>query len=269
MLDKKEGNGPDISHLFVALCRAVGIEARYKRALVTNASGMGDGIPDTVERIYAQVKIDGKWLDADPADKRNTKIGQLTIKIQEDRETYSEYKNENTTGVTLADRDTTSSQESSSTVSNFNNSYPPEMQQYLLPVNSTAIQAKANELILGKTTDYEKAKAIYDWVNNNKGYAFYYNTSKGAEGMLNASSGNCCDLAHLLVALFRAAGLPARYKHNTACTFSSGTYGHVWPQVYVDGKWIDADTSSLTDSFGNVAFTANHDNDKVYAILPF
>ncbi|MGZ7108545.1 MAG: transglutaminase-like domain-containing protein, partial [Methanobacterium sp.] len=57
------------------------------------------------------------------------------------------------------------------------------------------------------------------------GYSFYYDTRYGALGTLNNRAGNCCDQTHLVVALSRAAGLPARYVHGD-CTFASGNrYG--------------------------------------------
>ena len=60
------------------------------------------------------------------------------------------------------------------------------------------------------------------------------------------------DHSHLLIAMFRTAKLPARYVHGT-CTFSSGsTYGHVWAQVLVNGKWVVADATSSRNSLGNI-----------------
>ena len=85
------------------------------------------------------------------------------------------------------------------------------------------------------------------------GYSVYYNTKYGATGALSAKKGNCVDHSHLLVAMFRTAGLAARYVHGT-CTFSSGsTYGHVWVQVLIDGQWTVADATSSKNSLGKVA----------------
>ncbi|AEG19000.1 Ig-like domain-containing protein [Methanobacterium paludis] len=102
----------------------------------------------------------------------------------------------------------------------------------------------------GATTTYAKAMAIFNWVRNNIDYSFYYNTKYGAVGTLNAKTGNCVDTTHLLIALERAAGIPARYVHGY-CKFSSGSwYGHVWAQIYVDGKWYAADAISYRNTFG-------------------
>jgi transglutaminase-like putative cysteine protease len=53
----------------------------------------------------------------------------------------------------------------------------------------------------------------------------------------------------MIVALSRAAGLPARYRHGT-CTFTNVTTGHVWADIYVDGRWIIADASNNNNDFG-------------------
>ena len=117
------------------------------------------------------------------------------------------------------------------------------------PSNNTTIINLAQSITNGKTTIYDKAQAIFNWVRDNLTYSFYYNTKKGALGALSDRTANCVDTSHLVVALSRAVNIPARYQHGT-CTFSSGTYGHVWAQLYVDGKWYNADAISVANSFG-------------------
>ena len=120
-------------------------------------------------------------------------------------------------------------------------------------VNDASIKAKATELTKGLTSDMAKAKAIFNWVRDSVSYSFYYDTKYGAVNTLKYKTGNCVDHSHLLIALYRAANLPARYVHGT-CKFSSGsTYGHVWAQVLVDGKWYVADATSTRNSLGSVA----------------
>ena len=120
-------------------------------------------------------------------------------------------------------------------------------------VNASSIKSIVNTLTKGLTTAKEKATAIYNYVRDTLSYSFYYNTKYGATGALSAKKGNCVDYSHLLVAMFRTAGLAARYVHGT-CTFSSGsTYGHVWAQVLIDGQWTVADATSSKNSLGKVA----------------
>ena len=148
--------------------------------------------------------------------------------------------------------------------------------KYLVPTahcqsNDSKIESLAASITKGTTSQYGKASKIFNWVRDHISYSFYYNTKKGALGTLKSRSGNCVDTAHLVVALERAAGIPARYNHGT-CRFSSGTwYGHVWAQVYVNGKWYYADGTSYRNSFGVVknwntkTFTLHG----IYASLPF
>ena len=125
-------------------------------------------------------------------------------------------------------------------------------------VTNPAIVALANELTYGLTTSYDKARAIYNFVRDEISYTFYYDTRYGAVGTLNAGTGNCVDQAHLSIALYRAAGLPARYVHGT-CVFSSGsTYGHVWAQVLIGDTWIVSDSTSTRNSFDNVVNWNNY-----------
>ena len=74
----------------------------------------------------------------------------------------------------------------------------------------------------------------------------------------------------MLVALTRAAGIAARYQHGE-CQFSSGWFGHVWAQVYVDGKWYNADAINDANTFGTIK-NWNTNTVKLkgtYATLPF
>ena len=120
-------------------------------------------------------------------------------------------------------------------------------------VGNAKIKNIVNSLTKDLKTDSAKANAIYNYVRDKIAYSFYYNTKHGAVGTLDAKSGNCVDQAHLLVAMFRTAGLPARYVHGT-CVFSSGsTYGHVWAQVLIGDTWTVADPTSNRNSLGKIA----------------
>ena len=155
-------------------------------------------------------------------------------------------------------------------------SVPASLQQYLAAtancqVNNAQIKALAASITSGKTSTYDKAVAIFNWVRNNLGYSFYYNTKYGAVGALNARTGNCVDTSHLVVALERAAGIPAEYEHVYA-RFSSGSwYGHVVAKVWVNGKWYIADATSSSNTFGvvNNWNTATATVYGTYASLPF
>lgn len=138
-------------------------------------------------------------------------------------------------------------------------------------VDNSKIKTLVNTLTKGLTTETQKANAIFNYVRDSISYSFYYNTKYGAVGTLNAKKGNCVDHSHLLVAMFRSAGLAARYVHGK-CTFSSGnTYGHVWAQVLIGNTWVIADATSSRNSLGNVANwnTNSYTFNARYASLPF
>ncbi|MGL4669184.1 MAG: pseudomurein-binding repeat-containing protein [Methanobacteriaceae archaeon] len=153
-----------------------------------------------------------------------------------------------------------------------NTSYPPsinndnsnsevlsnDLKQYLkstirCQVNDDSIQSLAKKLTTGLTTDLEKATAIFNYVRDKISYSFYYNSydSTGAKGVISKGWGNCVDKTHLLIALLRAIDIPARYVHgNCYFTGSKQWIGHVWGEIYIDGKWVFADTTSSTNKLG-------------------
>lgn len=57
--------------------------------------------------------------------------------------------------------------------------------------------------------------AIYTWVHNNIHYIPSYGSIQGAQHTLETKQGNAIDTASLLIALLRAADIPARYVYGT------------------------------------------------------
>ena len=139
-------------------------------------------------------------------------------------------------------------------------------------VGNSAIKSIVNSLTSGLTSDLDKAKAIYNYVRDKITYSFYYNTNYGAAGTLSAKKGNCVDQAHLLIAMYRTAGLAARYVQGTCVFTSSGsTYGHVWAQVLVGDQWYVVDPTSTRNSFGNIVNwrTSSFSLHGIYASISF
>lgn len=56
---------------------------------------------------------------------------------------------------------------------------------------------------------------IYNWVRNNIRFIPTYGSVQGAEMTLRSGQGNALDTASLLIALFRASNIPARYVYGT------------------------------------------------------
>ena len=136
---------------------------------------------------------------------------------------------------------------------------------------TSSISALAKSLTANLTSDHDKAVKIFNWVRDNISYSFYYNTKYGASGTLQSRTGNCVDTTHLLIALARSVGIKARYVHGT-CQFSSGTwYGHVWAQLFINGKWTVADAISYRNTLGVIKNwnTATYKLNGIYNTLPF
>ena len=141
---------------------------------------------------------------------------------------------------------------------------------YNCQVGDSKIRSVVNSLTQGLTSDLDKAKAIFNYVRDNLEYSGYYDTRYGALGTLDVKKGNCVDLAHLLVAMYRTANLKSRYVHGT-CHFKSGYIGHVWAQVLVGNTWICADASNNINSFGKIKNwdTNSYSLHSRYSSLPF
>jgi hypothetical protein len=56
---------------------------------------------------------------------------------------------------------------------------------------------------------------IYNWVRNHIELVPGYGVMQGAQGTLQSRRGNAFDIASLLIALYRSAGIPARYVYGT------------------------------------------------------
>ena len=120
-------------------------------------------------------------------------------------------------------------------------------------VNNAKIKALVKSLTSGLTDNIDKAKALFNYVRDNVDYQYYYNTHKGAVKTLNSKGGNCVDQAHLLVAMYRAAGFKARYVHGFCNFYDDGkTYGHVWTQVLIGNTWVVGDPINHANSLGKV-----------------
>ncbi len=89
----------------------------------------------------------------------------------------------------------------------------------LIPVDGLVKQT-SDQIVAGLESDYDKARAIYEWVVDN---TFRDGKVRGcgrgdiaAMLSLNNLSGKCADLNALYVGLARAAGLPARTSMESA-----------------------------------------------------
>ncbi|OPJ65508.1 transglutaminase domain-containing protein [Clostridium chromiireducens] len=114
-----------------------------------------------------------------------------------------------------------------------------------------AYVTQANLITAGITNDYDKVKAIHDWVATNMYYDFSDRTTvvvdKAADTELFPGSGAlkrglCGNFAGVTTNLMRAAGFPAKQVTGGAKDVGDEE-AHDWTEVYVDGRWVFMDTT--------------------------
>jgi transglutaminase-like putative cysteine protease len=115
---------------------------------------------------------------------------------------------------------------------------------------SPKIKAIAQEIIQGKTTTMDKARAIYDYVFKNVSYD---KTTPGwgngdTERVCVLKSGNCTDFHSLFISLARASGIPAKFVMGVplANDKKEGEIPgyHCWAEFYEEELgWVPVDIS--------------------------
>ena len=93
---------------------------------------------------------------------------------------------------------------------------------------------------LRRPTEWETAKAVYDWTVRNMTYAGYVADDRGALQALIERKGDCTEYAYLAVALARACGIPARmvggYVTDRNTAPRPEDY-HNWAELHISGAW--------------------------------
>lgn len=124
----------------------------------------------------------------------------------------------------------------------------PDAQAWLaserfIEVDDPRIRAQAS--VLRGATASDTARAIYEWVRQNMRYAGYLADDMGALQALLQLRGDCTEYADLVVALARAAGIPARmvggYVTDRDAALKPQDY-HNWAELYLENVWriVDA-----------------------------
>ncbi len=112
---------------------------------------------------------------------------------------------------------------------------------------------------------YQAMFNLHEYLNAKTTYEYYMNTSRGALGTWNDKYGNCCDMAHLMIACARSLGVPGRYRH-AYCYFTSGLeVGHVWADVFCGTQFASYDrynsdgwlTSDLVSYYNYLGYKTN------------
>ena len=156
-------------------------------------------------------------------------------------------------------------------------SYSPEALRRARPVDPASLmgqQTRIREdavvqgivagLVKGKTTEYDKIRAIYDYFSRDNGFSYSLQTTSGTSGsdianFLQNKVGFCQQYAGAMAWMARAAGIPAR----VAIGFTRGSdrdgntwtltnrNAHAWTEVYFDGfGWVPFDATPTAGVVG-------------------
>ena len=152
---------------------------------------------------------------------------------------------------------------------------PTAVLPYLYPsryCQSDLLTQLAMQEFGGRPMGYQRVLAIRDWVHQH--VTFCANTSNAhtsAVDTLGSRQGVCRDFAHLMIALCRALGIPAR--------FTSGIdYGadpalgppdfHAYVEAYLDARWYIFDPSGTAIPMGLVRLASGRDaSDVAFATI--
>jgi len=106
------------------------------------------------------------------------------------------------------------------------------------------IVALSRSLSEGTGSACEQVRAFYDYVGNNLVYSFN-GADWGAQAALGEMGADCTEYASLMMALSRAAGIPARYLEGLWArgqTDEDARTEHAWLEVYLPGVgWTPMD----------------------------
>ena len=224
----------------------------------------------------SKYQVDVTKSDASNLKLNNSKInvditGKSTVNVKVSAKNATKATTKKTTASTAKANATKTSisKTKTKTLSSTKASISETLKKYLASskncqVKNKAIQDLAKTLTSKLKSDYEKGKKLFTWVRDNIQYKKYRNTRRGAVKTLQTKKGNCVDQSHLLIALSRASGIPARYVKGGNCKFTNGyVSGHIWTQMYINKKWVVADTTSHRNTLGNIR-NWNTKNYKLY-----
>jgi transglutaminase-like putative cysteine protease len=113
-------------------------------------------------------------------------------------------------------------------------------------VDDPGIRALAQELSQGQANSCQTLRALYDYVGDNITYSSYGAGDRGAVWALDQKSGDCTEFSDALLALSRAAGIPARFLEGITYRERSqsdpGQIKHDWLEAHLPGiGWVPLD----------------------------
>lgn len=136
-----------------------------------------------------------------------------------------------------------------------------DRERYLKPgkyfeSDNAEIAEKTQGVVAGQATDLQKARAIFEFVRTHVAYQRLGADTKGALYALRNRKGDCTEYAALIVAMSRAAGIPARLNGVMNLQNDNGSVGtdnHNHAEVYLaDYGWVPAEATFKSLEFGEM-----------------
>ncbi|MFH1107096.1 MAG: transglutaminase domain-containing protein [Candidatus Micrarchaeota archaeon] len=122
---------------------------------------------------------------------------------------------------------------------------PGERAHYLQSSHYARVTGEIREKALALTSGFEKdldrLVALTEWVHNNVEYdPSFISSSLNASQVLAGRRGTCDEFSHLLIAMLRSVGIPAKFS--ASFVYSGEKWGaHAFVEALVDGRWVPVD----------------------------
>lgn len=144
---------------------------------------------------------------------------------------------------------------------------PSDVLQFLLSSRYCEVDrfgAIAHELFGSLPPGGARAAAIRDWVHGRVRFDYAKaRPTKTAMDVFTEREGVCRDFQHLAVTLSRAMNLPARYVTgylgDIRVPYGGPGDFSAWYQVWLNGRWMDADARHNTPRYGRVLMAVGRD----------
>ncbi len=142
---------------------------------------------------------------------------------------------------------------------------------YIKDINrqpDAGLTAKVNEITAKESSEADKAKVIFKWVQDNVRYVAFEDSLGGfvpreAALVYSRKFGDCKDMSSLLKAMCEAAGLQTSFvwigtrklPYAVSKTAMPGAFNHMIAAVKINGKWTFLDATDNTIPFGAIPYS--------------
>ena len=110
-------------------------------------------------------------------------------------------------------------------------------------IDDDDMDAVVKEITAGITDEYEKAKAIAEWLSRNMVYVRSTTPKEIYAHLPYWQYGKCMGFASTTSTFYRLAGFPAKDVGGRAYGSTGYWEAHAWNRVFVDGRWVHVDTT--------------------------